>query len=698
MAKNELVTNEDEDQHILWIEPYILTPNHGSTVSPGFLIEAIVTVPPASKWRVQFFYGPNMIKEFQGAPFLGSAISFNVPSNLIQPGRDFYFRLDYAKRMVAWDTWSDWAYSGDLKMAGAGKPPSPRIEAPQAGSIHSPGLIDIRGTCAAGAKVELLSWDNSFLDPATVRGTTWSSSGRVWDAGTKHVKARQILNNLASDPSAQLEFIVGTNAKPPEPTIFSPEQGKKYPVGSLAIMGTCLEGAQVEVLNFDNSKLGDAKVTGATWSYSRVWDAGTKHVKARQIVDRVASDPSAQLEFYIVAMSQPAAPIIEAPLQDSTHNVGNVTIKGTCLEGAVVDVLSWDDSKLAVAEVNGRVWTLNYTWDTGFKHVKARQTVHHWRSDPSPERAFIVGTPGKPPEPLITYPESGSKHAVGIVEIRGTCLERATVEVLSWDNSKLGDAQVTGKTWVYPYTWDVGVKHVKARQTEYGKVSDPSREIEFTVGDPAPPPSPAISKPQEASTALFGKVKIEGTCLARATVELLASDNTKLGDAVVSDTEWFIDVDWLPGPKHIKARQTEYGRVSLPSNLLTFYLRPPQLVITQPTSPVDHNHIIGGTEGYPGATLKMLDSANQPVPGRFTQNGKSWTFAPDQPWEVGSRTIKAVQTVNSVESNASGPRTFKVRPPQLVITQPTSPVDQNHVISGTEGYPGATLKMLDSAN
>ncbi len=226
MADIELVTNEDEDPQILWIAPHIFKPSKNSTVSPGFLVDAIVTVPTASKWNAQFFYGRDMIREFRGTPVLGTGIAFTVPRDLIRPGAGFYFRLDYAKRVAFWDTWSDWAYSGDLKMAEAAKPVSPRIDAPQAGSIHPPGYVEIRGTCTAGARVELLSWDNSYLDPAIVTGTTWISNSRVWDAGTKHVKARQIVGGTPSDPSAQLEFIVGAIAKPSEPTFFHlPQEG-----------------------------------------------------------------------------------------------------------------------------------------------------------------------------------------------------------------------------------------------------------------------------------------------------------------------------------------------------------------------------------------------------------------------------------------------------------------------------------------
>ncbi|WP_191636319.1 hypothetical protein, partial [Pseudomonas fluorescens] len=461
------------------------------------------------------------------------------------------------------------------------KPPKPLILSPEQGDKYPVGPLMVIGSCLSGATVEVLNWDNSKLGDATVTGTIWTYS-RVWDAGTKHVKARQWVNGTPSDPGNQHEFVVGAFAKPPKPLILSPEQGDKYPVGPLMVIGSCLSGATVEVLNWDNSKLGDATVTGTIWTYSRVWDAGTKHVKARQTVRGVASDPSAQCEFFIVEMTQPPVPEINEPQQGSIHPVGNVRIRGTCLKGAIVDVLNWDDSVLAVATVNGTIWTLDYIWQTGFKHVKARQTLNHWRSDPSPEREFIVGIPGKPPAPEITEPAPGSKHPVGNVKIKGTCLARSTVEVLSWDGTKLADAVVGGTTWELDYTWDTGVKHVKARQTEYGKVSDPSREVEFTVGTPANPPAPKITEPQPGSTHPTGRLTIEGTCLARATVEVLYPNDSKLGDAVIHGTNWFFDSTWDAGVKGIKARQTEYGRVSEPSITCSFKVKPSKPTILKP--------------------------------------------------------------------------------------------------------------------
>ncbi|VVO15408.1 hypothetical protein PS723_03763 [Pseudomonas fluorescens] len=451
-------------------------------------------------------------------------------------------------------------------MAGGVKPVPPVVSAPQDGSKHPIGNVEIRGTCSLGATaVDVLNWDNSKLADATVNGTIWTYN-RVWDAGTKHVKARQWVNGTPSDPGNQHEFVVGAFAKPPKPLILSPEQGDKYPVGPLMVIGSCLSGATVEVLNWDNSKLGDATVTGTIWTYSRVWDAGTKHVKARQWVNGTPSDPGNQHEFVVGAFAKPPKPLILSPEQGDKYPVGPLMVIGSCLSGATVEVLNWDNSKLGDATVTGTIWTYSRVWDAGTKHVKARQWVNGTPSDPGNQHEFVVGAFAKPPKPLILSPEQGDKYPVGPLMVIGSCLSGATVEVLNWDNSKLGDATVTGTIWTYSRVWDAGTKHVKARQWVNGTPSDPGNQHEFVVGAFAKPPKPLILSPEQGDKYPVGPLMVIGSCLSGATVEVLNWDNSKLGDATVTGTIWTYSRVWDAGTKHVKARQWVNGTPSDPGN------------------------------------------------------------------------------------------------------------------------------------
>ncbi len=182
--------------------------------------------------------------------------------------------------------------------------------------------------------------------------------------------------------------------------------------------------------------------------------------------------------------SAPVPPTITAPLEGSKHIVGRVFLEGICLQGAKVEVLNYDNTKLADATVTGTRWFYSRKWDAGDKHVKVRQIVAGAPSVPSPQREFRV-TVGRC-APLITKPVDGQSFKEGKIQIEGSCWTEATeVRVLNHDNSELGIAtrQAGSSTWSFERVFDVGtgLKHVKVRQIVPGETSDTSGMIEFRV-------------------------------------------------------------------------------------------------------------------------------------------------------------------------------------------------------------------------
>lgn len=178
--------------------------------------------------------------------------------------------------------------------------------------------------------------------------------------------------------------------------------------------------------------------------------------------------------------AKPAVPTISFPKQASEHALGRVLLEGRCEKGATVEILNWDNSVLGRALVEGQIWYYSRHWDTGIKHIKARQTVSGTPSDPSEECKFYVGIPRNAPG--ITSPVDGSTHPAGDMRFVGTCTTGATaVNVLSHDGSLLGRAKVTGTEWVYSLNLGAGVKHIKATQVVNGVEYDACGMIEFHV-------------------------------------------------------------------------------------------------------------------------------------------------------------------------------------------------------------------------
>lgn len=179
------------------------------------------------------------------------------------------------------------------------------------------------------------------------------------------------------------------------------------------------------------------------------------------------------------AQASTPVPIIKYPLNGTRHNLGRVFIEGECLQGATVDVLNYDDSRLGSAVVNGTTWYFSRNWDEGTKVVKARQSLAGVPSASTEQRLFFVAPSLNAPS--ITHPKDASQP---MMFIEGTCTAGAeAVELLNHDFSVLGNATIepNGTTWRYGRVWTQGVKHVKVRQVLNGKPSDPSGQIEFIV-------------------------------------------------------------------------------------------------------------------------------------------------------------------------------------------------------------------------
>ncbi|PYY68995.1 hypothetical protein CRX42_18815 [Pseudomonas jessenii] len=182
------------------------------------------------------------------------------------------------------------------------------------------------------------------------------------------------------------------------------------------------------------------------------------------------------------AQANTPVPIIKYPLNGTRHNLGRVFIEGECLQGATVEVLNYDDSRLGSAVVNGKTWYFSRNWDEGTKVVRARQSLAGVPSTSTEQRLFFVAPSVNAPR--ITNPKDGIRLSEGMIFIEGTCTAGTeAVELLNHDFSVLGKATIepNGTTWRYGRVWDQGVKHVKVRQILDGKPSDPSGQIEFIV-------------------------------------------------------------------------------------------------------------------------------------------------------------------------------------------------------------------------
>ncbi|VVO15647.1 hypothetical protein PS718_03794 [Pseudomonas fluorescens] len=670
---------EGGDPEIFWWEPEIFEPRHGWTLSPGFRVHAIVTVPPSFEWRCQFFYGPDKFAEMRGTPEFGAKIDFNVPHNLVRPGANFYFRLDYAKGL----TWSDWVYSGDLKMAP--KLPLPVITGPSSSTNRRPTFT---GKGNEGAKVNVV-WETDFtvvIATATVKNGLWAApiNTSIPDLipGIYQCSAQQIVNGLAS--SFTLGFKVSIN--PPQIAITAPAS-PVTPRQSLEITGvyTGLPEPTFGMHSRDGQIHGSFGGTGATRTFTPdlPWALDNTVMLIQSINGNAYGSNVVRFE------GQLPAPTIDQPPEGTTH-LATVVVGGTCIEGATVAI---KDVEGAV-NVVGTTWTFKYDWPPGKKTVFAVQTVSGVSSAVSLARSFKI----KAPKPAITPPTSpvSPRQALGITGVYPGS-PAPTFKMFYWDgrafSEKPGSFSSAGATRTFTPDQPWASKNmVKLIQTVNEVDSDPSDVISFDMKLPAP----TIDQPREGTTHL-ATVVVGGTCVEGATVAIKDVE----GAVYMGRTTWIFKYDWQPGPKLVRAVQTVDGVSSDLSIARSFKIKASPPAITSLTSPVEPRQalqITGIYSGSPAPTLiiRYWDGrAYSEKPGSFSSAGATRTFTPDQPW-ASKNTVWAFQTVNGVESDPSGPVDFSMKPPAPTIDQPEEGTTHlaTLIVSGT-CIEGATVIIRD---
>lgn len=235
--------------------------------------------------------------------------------------------------------------------------------------------------------VETVSFNRLFARcRSATRGVFAGNSAAHWSA--------YIMTDQTAKPwYSQLlpEVAEGTKAVALDPpTINNPTQGSQHAPGYVMLSGGCTQGAEVHILNENNSIWGKATVIGNKWQLLHSWVEGTWGIRGGQIKEGVPSYPSVERMFTVSKKSD--APSIVVPANDSRHRAGQLSIVVICDTAATaVHIQNHDGSQLGVAKklLHG-VWGYERTWDRGAKHVKAVATVNGKESSPSSMIQFFV--------------------------------------------------------------------------------------------------------------------------------------------------------------------------------------------------------------------------------------------------------------------------------------------------------------------
>lgn len=166
------------------------------------------------------------------------------------------------------------------------KPSSPTIDWPKEGTEFDEGMVSIRGTCDVNAVVEVFT---SYWQRVLPIGTNWSVS-TPFGVGPRDIQVRQIVNGLTSDPSTR-RIIVKPPSQVPAPVVSEPSDPGFTSLGvPLQFKGTCQSGAKVIIRDVDQTILGEAQVTGSSWTFQYQWhQSEVALVRISQVVNGVVS-------------------------------------------------------------------------------------------------------------------------------------------------------------------------------------------------------------------------------------------------------------------------------------------------------------------------------------------------------------------------------------------------------------------------
>ena len=398
--------------------------------------------------------------------------------------------------------------------------PPPAHEFP--GGTH----VLVSGTCLENAQVEVHTPNGKWGD-AVVVGTRWFYY-RVWgehwpyndwfgwvgrEVENGSIYAVQSVDDVWSAPSYSRLFSVGKLEKSPVPEVSFPKGGEdivlKPGVMRVYSFGRCVEGAHIDVMH---SVFG--LYEGISVESSGVWLIGLNTSPGRQswtqqfrqtvpgmlpseftspittVYTRTHGvgrgfDPVPDESPTVVRADKPNAPTISIPAHDVAHLRWRfLFVQGTCEEGAIVEVsYNQFEGDIHEAVVVGKSFYCRaggrFRWGVG-KELCARQSVRGSEfSDWSEPITITVALCA----PLVLGPEPQSSHPVtGDLYLSGVCDRQAVVEVRDARTDKfLGEAIVSGTTWVFHHKWSRGTHCVQVRQTYEGQISPQSPPFEFVI-------------------------------------------------------------------------------------------------------------------------------------------------------------------------------------------------------------------------
>jgi hypothetical protein len=551
----------------------------------------------------------------------------------------------------------------------------------------------ISGSAADGSTVQVRrASDSAPMSPDVKVGAEGTWETELYDGiyGPISVKANFRLSTYPEVDTATVNYeVLGI------PTIMGPAADSYQPVSFSLVGNNGLQGADIDVyLDLTDIKVGDGKVAvnSTDWDAEVTLEPGPRSLVVVQRKSGKSSGRS-RLRSFKIAPNPPTL---------SFRIIGEGgEFYGEGFPGAevIVHVKNGELVVRATVEPN-RSWAKRTSSDfvPGTYPFDARQSVpdgstgwipSEWADTltvtipvPVPTLQVQVGEDRKP-----VFSGMGNRWA-------GKPATKIKVEVISGPSTPaIPDITVNDdKRWNYTsdIVWVPGSYSFRARQLFNTLESEWTSNVQLIIRAPMP----TVNVVENVLTPQF-----HGGCLDGAEVTVWFDDDS--ASATVSGVTWTYTrpEPFMPGSYTVHVTQTINGQTSNKASL-AFTVVVTKPVITSPIGgKVDHNPIIRGTAGIPGATMRVFDALTDGPLGNAAVTGNEWLVSILEDLSFGNHSIYAIQEYGGFPSEQSEEVTFEVIlfPPSIDHPQEDENVARAPLIYGQarkfSGLDTATVEL-----
>ncbi|WP_434389157.1 ELWxxDGT repeat protein [Melittangium boletus] len=346
------------------------------------------------------------------------------------------------------------------------QPPAPVLTFPSSGDSLVGPSVRVEGFGTSGATVRLFEAD-SLVGTLPVASNGFFEGSITLAYGPHQLTAVQVAGGQTSPASAPVSFEV----RPAAPSVSSPSDGATFDGPKVAVSGSGVPGAQVEVRESGTVLLTLTATSSGSFTGEVELTPGTHSLSFVQKAGGATSDVTGPRSVSV----RPLAPMLSAPAANARVPGPQVVLQGTALAGARVLAEEAGVSLGSTSAEASGAFQLSVTLAYGPHSLSLQQEVGGV-TGPARTAAFTV----IPAPPVLSQPLDGA--TVGnTVEVRGTALPRAHVTLR--DGTQVlaqFDADAEG-AFLLDVTLAYGPHTLTAVQRVQGEDSEASTPVHLTA-------------------------------------------------------------------------------------------------------------------------------------------------------------------------------------------------------------------------